>query len=105
MRYYRLEKLINLFDGYREVFKIDNHSLMLLQIDGQRYAVESNCPHREYPLSASDVVGDELVCPKHHYRFGIGDGQLRFATEEPCRNLRCYELVYRDNEIGVVLEG
>ena len=56
-------------------------------------------------LDDGDVVGDELVCPKHHYRFGISDGQLRFASEEPCRNLRCYELVYRDNEIGVMLDG
>lgn len=103
MRYYSLEKLMNLFDGYRKVFKIDNHQLMLLQQDGQRYLIESNCPHRAFPLSASDVIDDELVCPQHGYRFAIADGQLRHFSEEPCRNLRCYQLVYQNNELGVML--
>ncbi|CAA0119191.1 MULTISPECIES: Rieske (2Fe-2S) protein [Zhongshania] len=104
MRYYSLEKYINLFDGYRKVFKIDSHNLMLLQTDGARYLIESSCPHREYPLSSSDVEGLELVCPQHGYRFDIQSGALKHYSEELCRNLRCYELVDRDTEVGVMLE-
>jgi nitrite reductase/ring-hydroxylating ferredoxin subunit len=104
MRYYSLEKYINLFDGYRKVFKIDSHHLMLLQLDGDRYLIESNCPHREYPLSSSDLEGMELVCPQHGYRFDIQSGALKHFSEEPCRNLLCFDLVDRDNEVGVMLE-
>lgn len=104
MRYYSLEKLINLHDGYRKVFQIDSHHLMLLQIEGQRYLIESRCPHREYPLRSSDVQGGELVCPQHGYRFEISSGVLLAASEEPCRNLHCYSLTDRGNEIGVMLD-
>ena len=104
MRYYSLEKLINLFDGYRKLFKIDNHQMLLLQIDGRRYLIESLCPHRAFPLSTADLHGDMLVCPQHGYRFDIRNGQLRHYSEEVCRNLRCYDIVDRDNEIGVMLE-
>ncbi|MBU0538854.1 MAG: hypothetical protein KKF24_11355, partial [Gammaproteobacteria bacterium] len=76
MRYYSLEKYINLFDGYRKVFKIDSHNLMLLQLDGSRYLIESNCPHREYPLvvrlvpqSSFHIQGYHLLWPDFQDRF------------------------------------
>lgn len=103
MRFYQLERLINLHDGYRKQFKIDNHSLLLLQLDGQPFAIESQCPHREFPLSAANISGQELVCPQHGYRFDLRSGALRHASEEPCRALRRYELVYRGNAVGVML--
>ena len=54
MRFYPLEKLINLHDGYRRVFRIDHQSLLLLQRGGELYLLESSCPHREHPL---ELVG------------------------------------------------
>ncbi|MBD2859241.1 Rieske 2Fe-2S domain-containing protein [Spongiibacter sp. KMU-158] len=103
MQFYQLERLINLHDGYRKQFKIDHYSLLLLQLEGRPYLIESQCPHREFPLSAANVSGEHLVCPQHGYRFDIRSGDLIHATEEPCRGLRRYELVYRDNVLGVML--
>ncbi|GAB3381267.1 Rieske (2Fe-2S) protein [Spongiibacter taiwanensis] len=102
--YYRsLDKLINLYDGYCKVFKVDSHDMMLLQLDGQRYLIESRCPHREHPLTRADVQDMTLICPLHGYRFDLASGALRYHSEEPCRGLKLYELVYRDNEVGVML--
>ena len=39
----------------------------------------------------------------HHYQFAIDDGRLLHATEEPCRGLRTFEVVYEGNEVGVIL--
>ena len=103
MRFYCLEKLINLHDGYRRVFKIDLYNLILLQIDGERFLLESHCPHRGHPLSESDISGLELHCPLHGYRFNIASGDLVYASEEKCRGLKSYELVYQQTEIGVML--
>ncbi len=103
MQYHRLELLINLHDGYRKVFKIDANHLMLVQLEGQRYLIESFCPHRAYPLAESDLQGDSLVCPQHGYRFDLATGAVLYASEEPCRALRRYELVYEGNEVGVML--
>ncbi|WP_235015232.1 Rieske (2Fe-2S) protein [Oceanicoccus sp. KOV_DT_Chl] len=103
LRFYTLEKFINLYDGYRKVFKIDHYNLILLQLDGQRYLLESTCPHRAHPLSESDISGAELRCPLHGYRFNIASGDLVHATEETCRGLKKYELVERETDIGVML--
>jgi nitrite reductase/ring-hydroxylating ferredoxin subunit len=101
MRFYPLEKLINLHDGYRRVFRIDHHGLLLLQHDGELYLLEANCPHREHPLETAEVSGAVITCPLHGYRFSLENGGLLHATEESCRGLRSWPVVYSGTEVGV----
>lgn len=103
MHFYSLEKLLNLHDGYRKVFKIDEHHLLLMQIDGELFLIESECPHRGHPLSESDIHGNQLRCPRHGYQFSLPGGELSLATEETCRGLRPYDLIYQDRDVGVWL--
>lgn len=103
MQFYSLEKLINLHDGYRKVFKIDHIHLLLIQINGQLHLLESFCPHRGHPLSESDIYSDKLRCPLHGYEFSIPQGLLIKQTEEPCRGLKTYEVIYQEKEVGVLL--
>ena len=104
MRFYPLEKLINLHDDYSRRFKIDHLQLLLIQRDGERYLIEGQCPHRGHPLDMATLDDGVIQCALHHYRFRIADGRLLHATEEPCRGLRTFELVYEGNELGVMLE-
>lgn len=101
--FFSLEKLINLHDGYRKVFKIDHYHLLLIQLAGELHLIESHCPHRGHPLSESDLQADKLRCPLHGYQFAIPSGELIFKTEESCRNLKIYDLVYQGHEVGVWL--
>lgn len=103
MRFYGLEKLINLHDGYRRSFRIDQHALLLLQEHGECWLIEGRCPHRGHDLLHADLEGSRLRCPRHGYCFSLDDGRVLKATEEPCRALQRYELVYQGNEIGVML--
>ncbi len=104
MRFHPLEKLINLRDGYTARFKIDNLSLLLLQRGEQRLLIESHCPHREHPLDVATIDGDRIQCALHQYQFSLSTGELLIATEEPCRGLRTFELIYEGNEVGILLE-
>jgi nitrite reductase/ring-hydroxylating ferredoxin subunit len=103
MRFYSLEKLINLYDGYAKVFKIDQYNLLLIQIDGQPYLLESQCPHRAHPLSEADIIGTDLRCPLHGYKFDIPTGELLYHTEQPCRGLKVFDIVYQQIELGLML--
>jgi nitrite reductase/ring-hydroxylating ferredoxin subunit len=104
MRFYALEKLINLGEGYRREFRIDSHRLLLLQIDGENYLIEALCPHQQHPLAAARLEGDSIHCPLHGYRFSLTSGQLLQASEAPCRALQVWPLVYEGSELGVFLE-
>jgi nitrite reductase/ring-hydroxylating ferredoxin subunit len=104
MRFYPLEKLINLHDDYLRQFKIDHLHLLLIQHLGQLYLVEAHCPHRGHPLVLSSMAHGVIQCPLHQYRFALRDGRLLHATEEPCRALRTFAVVYAGNEVGVMLD-
>ena len=104
MRFYPLEKLINLHDQYSRQFKIDHVQLLLIQRDAALYLFEARCPHRDFPLAAADVKDGVIRCAQHGYQFAIDDGRLSVATEEPCRGLRTFPIVYEGNEVGVMLD-
>lgn len=104
MRFHPLEKLINLNDQYTRTFRIDALQLLLVQREGERYLLESNCPHRENPLDLASIAGETITCPLHNYQFSLRDGALLRATEEPCRGLRTFELIYEGNEVGLMIE-
>ncbi len=104
MRFHPLEKLINLRDGYAARIKIDHLSLLLLQRGEQRYLIESHCPHREHPLESAQIEGERIRCALHQYEFSLRSGELLASTEEPCRGLRTFELIYEGNEVGLFVE-
>ena len=103
MRFYLLEKFINLHDGYRRTFRIDEHQLLLLQEEGQQFLIEAQCPHKGHPLDTASYHQFCLRCPLHGYEFDLRNGQVRVATESPCRSLRRYELIARDTDLGVMI--
>lgn len=103
MRFYQLEKFINLHDGYRRSFKIDQHQLLLLQENGEQYLIEALCPHRAHPLETATIENHLIRCPLHHYEFDLRSGRVCTATEAHCRALRRYELIMRDKDVGVML--
>jgi nitrite reductase/ring-hydroxylating ferredoxin subunit len=103
MRFFPLEKLINLQDSYSRKFRIDHIELLLIQQGEDRFLIEASCPHRAHPLDVATIAGGSIECALHHYRFSLSDGSLIASTEEPCRGLRTYELIYQGNEVGVLL--
>jgi nitrite reductase/ring-hydroxylating ferredoxin subunit len=104
MRFYPLDKLINLHDSYARSFQIDAHRLLLIQRRGELFLIESHCPHREHPLDVASIEDGVIQCALHHYQFDISSGHLILATEEPCRGLKTYQLIYEGNEVGLMLD-
>ena len=104
MRFYPLEKLFNLHDNYARQFKIDHVRLLLIQRLGELFLIEANCPHHGHPLDAAIIDRGIIQCALHQYQFSIADGRLLHATEEPCRALRTFQVIYEGNEVGIMLD-
>jgi len=54
--------------------------VVLVNLDGDIYALEDRCSHQDYPLSAGELEDGELECAFHGARFDVCTGR---ATQLP----------------------
>ena len=66
-------------DGAPHGVRLLGERWLVVRLGGRLVAMRDRCPHRLVPLSAGVVVGDEIQCAYHGYRFGA-DGR---ATSIP----------------------
>ena len=56
----------------------DGAALVLVRVDGAICALADQCTHREFPLSAGEVLPDGTIeCPWHGARFDCRTGAVR----------------------------
>ena len=103
MQYVALEKLINLYDGYRQIFIVQGKQVLLIQDNGRRHLIQANCPHSDWPLQNGWIDGDSITCSKHGWAFSLYSGRGVNERALGC-NLQCYKICYDQNTIGMLVE-
>lgn len=104
MAFHKLDKLINLHDGYRRVFQAGGLSLLLVQEGDQRWLLRNRCPHKDFPLHTGTLTGSRLRCRYHGMEFDLAaGGRCQQFPRQPC--VEMYALVYDGNDVGVELPG
>lgn len=99
MAFYALERLMNLYDGYRQPFVVAGKPLLLIQEEGKRLIILNQCPHLQAPLEQSIITNGVLQCPVHGMRFDLHSG-----ASDACQNrLQFLPISYDGNQIGVTL--
>lgn len=100
MTFVALEKLHQLYDGYRRVFRIRGREWMLLQEEGRHYCIANQCPHLQAPLTHASLNNVILRCPTHGIEFDLRSGMP--VNPMSCRHaLSFLPLVYQANHIGL----
>ena len=61
--------------GERVVFEIDGLPIAVFNVSGQYYAIGDVCTHDEGPLADGELVGYQIICPRHGARFDIRSGK------------------------------
>ncbi len=98
MAFYPLERLMNLYDGYRNVFRVAGQSLLLVQDEGRTYLLLNQCPHQRRPLDRATVAGGTITCPHHGMCFDLTTGKTSDGCNHPLQFIR---IAYEGNQVGV----
>ena len=70
----------------------------LANVDGVLHAVDNNCPHNGGPLSKGTLVGRELVCPWHGWRWDVTTGA---NVNNPAVKIGCFPAAVVDGDVYV----
>ena len=64
--------------------EVEGKRLALVNLKGEIYALDDDCPHEAGPLSEGQIIGEEIECPWHTSRFNIKTGSVTMdpATED-----------------------
>lgn len=67
-----------LLPGNRQVVKIGNQKILLVNQEGKIYAVDNACPHLKLPLKKGKISADCVItCPFHRSSFDLATGEVK----------------------------
>lgn len=62
--------------GLGRAFEVGGRDIAVFRgRDGKVFAVEGKCPHKGGPLADGMLIGEQVVCPLHAYRYQGTSGE------------------------------
>jgi 3-phenylpropionate/trans-cinnamate dioxygenase ferredoxin subunit len=102
--YIAVGSVSELKDGQRLFIEIDDTPIVIINIEGNYYAIADVCSHDDGPVGEGNIEGFEIICPRHGARFDIQSGKvlsLPAFVDIPAYPIR---LVGEEIEIGITAE-
>lgn len=65
--------------GSRQVVDMDGVSALVVNVDGDIYAVENLCTHQSLPMQDGSIVDGNIVCPFHGAQYCLKTGSVKTA--------------------------
>lgn len=72
----KVARVEDLPPGNRRVVDVDGVAVAVFNLDGSYCAIEDTCTHDGGELASGELVGEEIVCPRHGARFNIKSGAV-----------------------------
>lgn len=103
-KYYPITPADDVANGERLFVSIGQLQIVIFRIADFFYAIGDVCSHDDGPLGDGEVIGEEVVCPRHGARFNIRTGAVTSppaVLDIPAYPVRMVEGMI---EIGVPIE-
>ncbi len=87
--------------GLGRAFDVGGRALAVFRSrGGQVFAVDGKCPHKSGPLADGMLIGEQIVCPLHAFRF---DGTTGACDQESVCGIEAYPTEVRNGEVFVTV--
>lgn len=83
-------------------YECDGRTIAVFNVEGQHYALDGVCPHRDGPLGEGLLEGKVVTCPWHGWRFDVTTGQ---SPEMAAAKVRPYPVTIVGDDILVDFEA
>ena len=70
-------QVAELAEGSQTEVKVGGVSVVVVNYEGQFYALRNNCTHKDFPLLGGDVGDGKITCEKHGGKFELTTGKAR----------------------------
>lgn len=75
-KYVELGETQKIAENNMQVFNIEGHEILVVNIKGKFYAVSNRCPHLNYPLYMGSLNGKIITCGFHYAKFDVTTGEV-----------------------------
>jgi 3-phenylpropionate/trans-cinnamate dioxygenase ferredoxin subunit len=98
-KFIKIARAEDIKPGEKEIFDVDGIPVVIVNLDGEFYALEDVCTHDGGPVGEGAMDDGQLICPRHGARFDIRTGAaLTMPAVEP---VPTYEIKVQDGDIYV----
>jgi nitrite reductase/ring-hydroxylating ferredoxin subunit len=88
--------------GARKRILVAGRAIMLINAEGDFYALDAECTHRKAPLDKGAVRGRTIVCPWHKGTFDLETGAP--LTPPVTTPVKTYPVTVSNGQIQVLIE-
>ena len=93
-------KTTEVMPGQMKKVLVDENEVVVINIDGNYYAINDTCSHAGGSLSEGKLDGSTITCDWHGAQFGCKNGKLvKFPVQ--INDLKSYKVVIESDDIFV----
>ena len=85
----------------KTVIEVDGYEVLVLAHDGNLYAFQNRCIHKQRELAKGVVLNGKLVCPGHQWAFALDSGYE--AIKDECQPMFPVRVVDGKVEVDVTV--
>lgn len=88
--------------GGSRCFVVGDRKIAVFHVNGEFFAIDDTCTHAQASLSAGDIVGNTVECPRHGAAFDVRTGEaLSLPATKP---VQTYPVRLEGDEILIAID-